>query len=148
MRNILLVLVLILVFISKITIGQEFIKPEKVKEIESKYTKYFEYTDPYFPEFIESESEGGSLSSYKRTLEEYAKIHRPVPEQPITGTPADNEADYKILLDNWYSANPHFPRLIQYHLFHKNMTIENDILFYEKAIKVWLGRNPKINVKK
>ncbi|MFH2143671.1 MAG: hypothetical protein ABIJ97_14700 [Bacteroidota bacterium] len=146
MKNILILFVV--VFLTKFIIGQELNKNDFIEKQESEYSQFIKYSDPSFPVLNEKEKSESEIGNYKRSLEEYAKLHPPVPEYSNTGNLIEDEANYKIILDNWYANNPYFPRFIQYHLFHKNLTIENDNMFYKEAVKVWFDHNPQIAIEK
>ena len=139
-----LILSFVFIWTGNIIFAQEKELNEIVKNQEAKYSKFIEYTDSLFLVISASEKSIAEIENYKRAMEEYAKLHPPVPKYPLTGNAIEDEANYKILVDNWYDNNPNFPRFIQYHLFHKNLTIENDKIFYEKAVKVWLDHNPQV----
>ncbi|OFY87616.1 MAG: hypothetical protein A3F72_13550 [Bacteroidetes bacterium RIFCSPLOWO2_12_FULL_35_15] len=131
MKKILLILLLFLTANS--FLAQSINSHDIIAGEESKNSKYFSYTDPAFPIFDFFANKG----DYKRALEAYAKNHPPIPKPHITGNKKDDAANYKIILDNWFKNNPYFPRFIEYHLFQKNLTLEDDIEYYEKAVKVW-----------
>ena len=141
-----LILSFVFIWTGNIIFAQEKELNEIVKNQEAKYSKFIEYSDSSFLVISASEKSIAEIGNYKRAMEEYAKLHPPVPKYPLTGNAIEDEANYKILVDNWYDNNPNFPRFIQYHLFHKNLTIENDKIFYEKAVKVWFDHNQQITI--
>jgi hypothetical protein len=105
---------------------------------EEKYAKYSAYTDKNFPQ---NETD---IAAYKYAMEEYAKLHPPLPKKKITGNTENDEIYYLVSVDNWYAAYPFFPKFIPYHKFQKNRSLQDDEQSYEDAVKVWMGKNENI----
>lgn len=138
------VVVVLLFILAKSFFAQSINNQEIIAIEESKYSKYFSFTDPLFPNVNLYSKDFEGKGDYKRALKEYAKNHSPVPEAPLTGNETADLVNYTLLLNNWYANNSYFPRFIEYHLFHKNMSFEDDIFLYKKAVKVWLDHQKTI----
>ena len=81
-------------------------KKIELNQIEKDAITYKDYLDPTFPDITKAPS------IQNPPLEEYAKLHPPVPKSPLTGDIVADQANYIIIQDNWFAANPYFPQLI------------------------------------
>ena len=113
---------------------------ELAQQQEASYANLLEYTDPGFPATTKS-SDPSSDIEYINKLEEYAKLHPPCPILRHTGNEEQDKLQWANGISKWKQMNSFFPRYIPYHLFNKLLSQNDDLLFYEAAIKVWLNKN-------
>lgn len=92
------------------------------------------YCDPNFP--------SRTSETYKTDLQKYAKTHRPTPVLKNTGNAEFDNAKYESELIRWKKLNIYYPQFIPYHLYQAFFTLEDDIKFYEIALKEWIKANP------
>lgn len=95
-----------------------------------------QYLDPYFP----TEPAGPGVRNDR--MEEYAKLHQPIPLQQNTGNPEYDKAKCEQDQALWLQMNPYYPQFIPYHLYNYRLTPEDDIRFYETAVAAWKKANP------
>ncbi|PKP22647.1 MAG: hypothetical protein CVU05_02965 [Bacteroidetes bacterium HGW-Bacteroidetes-21] len=95
------------------------------------------YCDPNFPknEVV--------LGVDNTEMADYAKTHLPVPILQNSGNPEFDKAKYESDLFEWGRLNTYYPQFIPYHLFDRLLTPEDDIKFYEAAVKIWIANNPE-----
>jgi len=114
-------------------------------EIIKKYNSYInfqetnniiiKYCDPTFPK--------SDSHSYNTDLQKYAKEHTPIPVLIRKGYSEIEKASFESKLILWKSKNPYYPQFIPYHLYKMNLTIKDDVIFYENALKEWIKSNPE-----
>jgi hypothetical protein len=93
------------------------------------------YCDPNFPK--------RESTSYAYDLQKYAKIHRPKPILKHTGNEEADKSRFESELIRWKKQNSYYPQFIPYSLYQTFFTPEDDVRFYEAALKEWIKSNPK-----
>jgi hypothetical protein len=95
------------------------------------------YADPNFP------TEKIVLDVKNNKMEEYAKIHPPIPILHNTGNPAIDKTACNQVQSEWLQNNPYYPQFIPYHLYNRLLTQDDDIQVYEAAKAAWIKTNPE-----
>lgn len=95
-----------------------------------------QYADPYFP----TEAVVPGVKNDK--MEEYAKLHPPIPLLRNTGNAAYDKAQCEQEQTEWLALNPYYPQFVPYHLYNRMLTPEDDVNFYEAAKAAWIKKNP------
>lgn len=116
----------------------------KNKEYSKEYLSYLnkvetndnilKHCDPNFPK--------RESVSYAYELQAYAKTHRPIPTLKNTGNVESDKVKYETELIRWKKQNSYYPQFIPYSKYQTFFTPEDDIKFYESALKEWIKSNP------
>lgn len=93
------------------------------------------FTDPNFP------NENMELEIKNNKMEEYAKLHPPIPLLHNTGNQAQDNIQCSQAKAIWLKNNPYYPQFIPYHLYNRLLTPEDDIKLYEAAKVAWSAFN-------
>lgn len=132
----LLLLFLMMLICANFLFGQDIKKYDQYCARETN-TVALKYADPYYPaDFFEP-------GANKFKMEEYAKLHPPIPLKPNTGNAAYDNAKSEQDQAEWLQMNPYYPQFVPYHLYNRLLTPEDDVAFYEAAKAAWVKANPE-----
>ena len=128
-------LILLLFLLSTVVFAQDVKKYETYlsQEISPVAKKY---TDPYYP------SERFVAGVKNDRMEEYAKLHPPIPRTPNAEMTDADQSRLEQAQSEWLAQNPYYPQFVPYHLYNYLLTPEDDVAIYEAALAVWSKANP------
>lgn len=128
-------LILLLFLLSTVVFAQDVKKYETYlnQEISPVAKKY---ADPWYP--LEITSKG--LKNDR--MEEYAKIHPPIPRITNADATTADQSRLEQAQAEWLSQNPYYPQFVPYHLYNYLLTPEDDVAIYEAALAAWSKANP------
>lgn len=138
MKN--LILIIALFWISNSLFAQEKKFYEIAQQQEAAYVNLMEFTDPDFPTITKSVDPNTDIE-YLNKLEQYAKLHPPCPILRHTVNDEQDRIQWQNGVNKWSQLNTHFPKFVPYHLFNHLLSSNDDLLFYEAAVKIWLSKN-------
>lgn len=104
--------------------------------VKEKNPVILKYTDPYFP----TDSLVPGVKNDR--MEEYAKLHQPIPLPQNTGNLEADRARCDEQQALWLQQNPYYPQFVPYHWYNHRLTPEDDVILYQAALAAWKKANP------